>query len=264
MTTRGRGWRPDDPAVVEAQLVSHHVSGLIGAPSSVVLSELDYTSLLDKIPDQGPTSSCVGQALATALFLTAAIAGTPIVRPSAKAIYDFARGEDQPYVHLVDDGSRPLAAMHCGVEKGLVAESDWPLIIHPGGISNINVRAPLDVYQNALGHKIGAYYRIPAGPGASEAVRHALSQGYCPIFAMPVDEAYEQWDSEKIYEGRKGASLGGHMQAIGGFADGCIIVPGSWGTSFARGGIVRIANDFLDSGECTDILVATIVPALAA
>lgn len=262
---RARGWRPDDAAVVAREETEKHVSNLIGALSPVAAgAEIDYAALLDKIPDQGPTSSCVGQALATALFLTAAVSGAPIPRPSAKLFYDFARAEDQPYVRLVDDGSRPLAAMRCGVDKGMVAEADWAIDFYPSGSSNINTRPPLDVFESALGYRIGDYYRIAAGAGASELVDHALARGFCPIFAMPVDEAYERLHDDSIYEGRKGSSLGGHMQAIAGKGDGFKRVVGSWGTSFGARGLVRIANDYFDSGECTDILVATVVPALVA
>ena len=261
-SARGLGWRPDDPSIVQHELVSKHLSNLVGAMAPVRAPVLNYTPLLDKIPDQRNTSSCVGHAFATAIYLTAKLQGFDIPRPSAKAIYDFARGEDQPYVHLQDDGCRPLAAIRCLVDKGMVSDADWPILFHPEGMSNINVRPPIDVYQEALAAKVGDWYRIAAGPGASALIDHALARGYCPVFAMPVDHEYQWLQGEKIYEGRKGASLGGHMQAIAGKGDGYKMIVTSWGATHGDYGVVKIANDYIDSGECTDIIVCTVVPRL--
>lgn len=262
---RGFGWLPDDPTIVNHEMVHRPLGELVGAaPSPLAIRSVDFTPFMLDIPDQGATSSCVGQAFATSLFLRAAVTGISIPRPSAKLIYDFARAEDQPYVKLVDAGSRPLAAIRCLVDKGMVAESAWPILEGPDGSTNINVRPLLDIYQDALGFVVGDYYRIPAGRGASDGIRHALALGHVPVFAMPVDETYEHWGTGKVYEGRRGASLGGHMQSTGGYGDGFISVVSSWGIGHGYRGIVKIANDYFDSGEVTDIIVATLVPALTA
>ncbi len=263
MIERGLGWCEDASAIVDAQIVSCAFENLVGGGPISTPTRIDYTGLLDVVPDQRNTSSCVGQAFATALYLTAKLAGIPIPRPSAKAIYDFARAEDQPYVRLTDLGCRPLAAIACLSDKGMVADADWPLVFQPDGMSNVNVRAPLDIYQGALGFKLGDYYRIPAGPGAAAAVRLAISRGYCPAFAMPVDDAFQRWNSSRVYDGRRGPSLGGHMQVFAGFDTGYLKVLGSWGTLFADHGVINISDDYVDSGECRDIIVPTLVPFLA-
>lgn len=261
---RGLGWRPDDDALVGAELMMKSAAvHLLGQSEPVRASVLNYASLLDGVPDQRNTSSCVGQAFSTALFVGAKLAGHPIPRPSAKAIYDYARGEDQPYVELVDDGSRPLAAIKCLTEKGMVSNDPiegWPLLFHPDGMSNVNVRPPLDIYQSALAAKVGSYYRIPAGFGASEMVRRALAAGYVPVFAMPVDSTYMWWKGDGVYEGRKGGILGWHMQSTIGFLDGATLIATSWGPSHGDTGIVAIANDYFDSGECKDIIVSKVIP----
>lgn len=260
---RGKGWKQDDPNVIDSELVGRHVSHLLTAEPlfGEMPDSVDYTGHLGgEIPNQMNTSSCVGQAFATALHVAARVAGIPIPRPSAKAIYDFARGEDRPYIELQDEGSRPLAAIRCIQEKGLVADSVWPLLFHPGGISNVNVRPPLDVYTHALEATLGSYYRIASGRNASELVRLALARGYCPVFAMPVDEVFERWSGSAVYEGRVQPILGWHMQAITGYGPGYLNVPGSWGKAFADDGVVKIATNYFDSGECRDIIVPTAVP----
>jgi hypothetical protein len=256
---RGLGWLPDDPQRVALELTAAPLEDLIGTPTSPAVDAIDLAPLLDKIPNQEHTSSCVGHAFATSLYLLGQTTKTPIPRPSAKLIYDFARAEDQPYVRLGDYGSRPIAAMRCLIEQGMVAESDWPIVFEPGGRSNINDRPPLGIYQKALGYKVGSYYRIRAGYGAAEAVRLALRHGYVPIFAMPVDAAYQDWDGG-VYVERDGPSLGGHMQSTCGYGDGHILVASSWGETHGEDGIVRIADSYFESGEVTDILVPTLVP----
>lgn len=256
---RGLGWLPDDASRIALELATAPLEDLIGTPTSPVVDELDLSKKLDKIPNQGRTSSCVGQAFATSLYLLGQTQDKPIPRPSAKLIYDDARAEDQPYVRLGDYGSRPLAAIRCLVEQGMVPEADWPIIFEEGGRSNINDRPPLGIYQKALGYKVGGYYRIPGGYGAARAVRLALAHGFVPVFAMPVDEEYQNWDGG-IYTGRSGTSLGGHMQSTCGYGDGFIRVASSWGEEHGDDGIVLIADSYFESGEVTDIIVPTLVP----
>lgn len=261
---RGLGWIPDDPVLVAAQQARSPFSVLEELLPGEPRSTVSYAAcMLGGIPDQGGTSSCVGFAFSTALFIIAAIAGTPIPRPSSKLIYDFARAEDRPYSRLLDLGSRPVAAANVLTTKGMVADADWALRFMPDGTSNVNQRPYLDVFQTALAYRLGSYYRISAGGGASAAVRRALDRRLCPVFAMPVDAAYQRHTSG-IYEGRKGASLGGHMQAFCGYGDGYLEVVTSWGETHGERGIVRIANDYVDSGECTDIITPTLLPALRA
>lgn len=261
---RGKGWLEDDASIVAGELDSKHVSNLVGALAPAAANVLNYSSLLDSVTDQRNTSSCVGQAFATAMFLTAKIGGNPIPRPSAKWIYDLARMRAQPYIELVDDGSSPLTAVAGIAESGIVAdagEGGWPMLFHEG-ISNVNVRPPIDVYQSALGFTLGDYYRIAPGPGAASLVRHALVRGYCPVFAMPVDLPYERWNTDRIYEGRKESILGWHMQALCGFIDGALLIATSWGPTHGDAGVVAIADSYFDSYECKDIIVPTVIPRL--
>lgn len=262
MIERGKGWLPDDEDVVAEQLVSLHVSHLVGVAAPAPIGDIDYTTLLTRRPDQGSTSSCVGQALSISIWLIAKALGIDIPWPSAKGIYDFARAEDQPYMRFVDAGCRPLAAAAVVTQKGVVAEADWPIVFARDGSTNINVRPPIDIFQTALAFLVGAYYRIPSGPGAAALVDLALANGKMPIFAMPVDEAYEKLNTGAVYEGRAGKSLGGHMQCIAGRGDGFKRIVSSWGVSHGDNGIVKISNSYIDSGECTDIIVPTIVPRL--
>jgi hypothetical protein len=262
---RGFGWRPDDPLDVQLQIGLQHATALVGVGARDIPAAADYRSLMDGIPDQKGSSSCTGQALATSCLLTSKFAGQPIPRPSPKVLYDFGRLEDAPGGPLQDVGARPMAVIRGGAERGLVSEADWPILFDESGRPlNINEPPPLDVYQSALAAKIGSYYRIAPGPGASLLCRVALARGFFPMFAMPVDDVYLDWSSDAVYPGRRHASEGGHMQALCGYGDGFLLIMTSWGETHGDHGVVKISSDYFDSGEATDIIVATVVPRVLA
>lgn len=255
--SRHYGHIPDHEAIVKADLTHRPLAALPGlvrprtGTSDVVLS---YRSLLDEVPDQGGTSSCVGNAFSTSVLLRAAILGHPIFRPSRKCIYDFARLIDMPHQPMTDEGSRPAAAIMGMMTYGLTTEARWPL-----SEENINDDPPEDVFRQSINTKVGGHYRIAPGTGCADAIKRALNSGYCPGFAMPVDQAYEDF-AGGIYQGLTGPELGGHMQCASGYGPGYIEVIGSWGRGWANLGFIRIADSFFDSGQVTDILVPTVVP----
>lgn len=254
--TRGKGWLPDDPRVVAFEENTRHVTGLVGAVTAASNpSPVNFCHLLPKNPSQGGTSSCVGQALIRSVWLNACLDGFTLPWLSAKLPYDFARLEDAPYVTMVDDGCRPIAAIRNVVDNGLVSEDAWPLTEE-----NVNVAPPLDIYKHALEARVTSYYRIARGHGCVTLIRRALSLGYCPIFAMPVDEAFEQWTGFRAYPGRTGPSLGGHMQCIAGWDSTSVYVISSWGFDHGENGIVRIENDYMESDDISDVIVPEVVP----
>lgn len=253
MTARGRGHIPDHESDVA---LSTSIGALIGVVHKSLPLELDATAMLDEVPDQLQTSSCVGEALATSIYLRAKDAGHPIERPSALGIYAIARAADAPHKPLVDEGSRPTVAIREARARGIVSSSRWPFVI-----ANVNVPPPLGVFDLALAARLGESYRIPRGPGAAALARAALAAGHFPIFAMALDQAYEDYDGSSVYTGLRGPSLGGHMQvAVGYRADGSILVANSWGKGWGHGGFGLISAAFFDSAAVSDILVPTVVP----
>ncbi len=251
---RAYGHVPDTSARVACDLLVRHSSRLLGAGGPIPDS-VDHSPLLDAVPDQGGTSSCVGQAFGTSVYLRAKLQGKPIPTPSRRAIYDFARLCEAPHALLEDAGSMPGMAMLGMQQYGLVTEARWPLD-EPG----INLPPPEDVFQHAIDATVSEYYRIESGFGCVDAIKQALAKGYIPAFAMDVDAAYEDLTPDEIYTGPKGRILGGHMQAIVGYTPNYLLIAGSWGYGFARNGFARISPQFFDMGGASDILVATLVP----
>lgn len=251
---RSYGHIDDHASDVAADMKHRHIGSLIGAALAAVPASLDYSSLLSTVPDQGGTSSCVGQALATSVYLRAKFSGYAIARPSAKAIYDVARLEDGPRIDLRDEGSRPAVAIRGMMTYGLVSDAQWPL-----SVDNVNMVPPLDVFVSGLSAQVSAYYRIESGAGAATLARQALASGFFPIFAMDVDSSYERMSGQSAYDGPTGPILGGHAQCLVGYDEHTFLVAGSWGPGFAADGFARITDGFLERGA-DDLLVATTAP----
>lgn len=251
---RGLGHIADDLETVVQDLREHHVGVLLGAAAGELPTIVDYSSMLERIPDQGGTNSCVGQAFATAIFLRAHLDGIPLPRPSAKAIYDVARLIETPNV-LIDIGSRPRLAVEGLQDYGMVADDRWPLTE-----SNVNTPPPLDVFRAGLGAKLAAHYRI-GGADVATLLRSALARGFVPVFAMDVDDAYLAYDGSAIYAGLTALRVGSHMQAVVGYGAEYFLVANSWGPGWGQRGFARVAPDFFNTSAVRDVIVPTVIPA---
>ena len=251
--TRPLGHIPDLESDVQDDLKHRHIGGLIGAAPVALPPFVDFSSLVGEVPDQKMTSSCVGNALSTACLVRSDIAGHRLARPSRKAIYDLARLVDQPREAMLDDGSRPRAAIVGMTDYGLVAEERWPLTD-----ANVNQPPPLDVFQHALDAMVTGYYRIAPGYGCAALIRQALAKGFTPCIALQVDKAFQDYTGG-VY-GAVGKSLGGHYICAVGYGDGWIRIANSWGSGWGEGGFVRIADEVIDSTAVSDVLTITIVP----
>lgn len=247
------GLIPDRQRDVDADARLRHVGILLGAQRIAGPIHIDRRDLLDGVQDQGGSNSCVGQALASSIYLTAASSGQTIERPSAKGIYDLARLVDSPNV-LDDVGSRPRAAIIGMQDYGMVANSRWPLTA-----LNVNDKPPLDVFQHAYPARLSAYYRI-VGASSALLVRTALARGFFPVFGMPVDEAYQAHDGRTTFTGLRGPMVGYHMQCVIGCGTDDLLVLNSWGRGWGDGGFIRIADAAFDT-LAFDVLVPTVAPA---
>ena len=233
-----------------------HVGQLLGAvtPGVPLPKAIDRSVYLDGVQDQGPTSSCVGQAIASAAFLVGAIAGKPIARPSALAIYALARELDAPKEDLVDLGCAPRSALKACASFGLCASTRWPF-----DAGKVDEPLSWDVLQHAIDGRLTGYYRSDTGDVALQ-LRTAISLGHIPIFGMPVDLSYEQWDGSGVYAGLAGEVLGYHAQAIIGYDGADFLVLNSWGRSWGADGIARIDGAFVAGPDCFDRWVLTVTP----
>ena len=248
------GYFTDTP---DARDLSIHDSPILGLAPVVTSDEVDYRKYLPPARTQ-LANSCVGYALTTAAYGTAAIAVEPIEMPSPLFPYTMSRLRGRP-ARLVDVGCSPRDAMLGIAQYGLVANARWPEVE-----AFINAVPSLDAFAEGDAARIEAFYRIPDGKGAAAAAKAALKRGRLPIFGMLVDQAYAEV-GDGIYSAAGGSVLGGHMQCLVGFAPqlDAFLVANSWGSSFANEGYAWLAADFFESSTFDKWVVDVVPPEIA-
>lgn len=252
----GLGWKKDSP---DPRDFSAHA--LFGAVTRLPADALELANYVLRVNDQGPTSSCVGQAIGKAIHvrlrkIKAAEAPEP-AEPSYQAIYTFARrrGLMNENAFLEDDGCIPRMAMFSIRDLGVPGEHTWPF-----DPATIQKDVPWDVVQEASKFLLFQWYRVtPTGSARSDAVAQALSKGYPVVFGMDL------WQGFMDYRGGTLLSpgpdhAGGHMLCILGYrrrADGSreFQVLNSWGSGWGESGYVWLHEDVICSDRADDFYV---------
>lgn len=251
---RGLGYIEDDVTRVVVEESTHHYGHLLGSLVRARPESFSWLDRLDRILDQGMTSSCLGQALATSLYLGAKARGDHgFARPSARWIYDVARMVDGG--PLMDIGSRPTSAIDGLQRFGVCAELRYPL-----DAAHINDPPPLDVVGHAGDAIVSGHYRVPPGPGSADAMRRAIAEGFMPIFGTPVDDAFNDWNSGDVWPGSYGQELGRHAMVLVGYRPGAFLAVNSWGQQWGDSGTVWIDEVWMESYRVTDRIVVTALP----
>lgn len=213
---------------------------------------VDHSTHLDAVQDQ-IANDCVGHSIANAAYLGAQVSGLPIARPSPVFPWAIARLKAGP-PPLRDEGCQFRNAMLGVATYGLVEAHRWPetpetLLAVP----------PLDSFEAGSSARVQSYYRISPGNDAPQHVVEALARGFCPVFGMTVDEAYENVGAKVYVPG--GRKLGGHAQTVVGYdpVGDTFKVLNSWGASWGDGGFARIPASFFVA-NVFDCWVMTVLP----
>jgi hypothetical protein len=232
---------PDEVAEDNARRpMSRLLAAMGGEPRR---SKVDHSGLLDFVPDQGNTSSCVAQAVSSACYLAGQAQGRPIKRPSRRHLYDLARYARTPG-SLVDSGSSAYAMCSAAVDHGIIAEERWPF-----DEAGINESPPFDTDiagMDALGLD---WWRANDDP---EELAVALDRNQMPCIAIPVYRNFINWDTAEPYIATSGDFIGFHMLCLIGFEDdpslGLILKAlNSWGDRWCKGGLINIAASFVQA-----------------
>lgn len=232
----GYGHTQDPPG----HLVSRVPLKLVKPGATPSSASIEAHSILD----QGYTSSCVGHAIAAAIWGRMKKRGTPIALPSPICIYDLARCIDRngPHESLVDEGSMPNQAMRGLTEWGAASAQAWGHF--PADPFSINDEPALDQLEAAAEFKLLGYYRIDStGSSRVELMRNAISQGFPICIAIDVDTAFEDYAGK----GMLGAPnpndlLGGHYVYVNGYETYSTTktawhFPNSWGEGWGKTGV---------------------------
>lgn len=132
--------------------------GASSAPSlpPVRFAAPDLSEHIQRVRDQGNTSSCVGNALAAAIEITSLATDGIALHVSARHLYAVAR-EAEKRGPLVDDGSFPRLAMLAASARGIVPEE-----LCPFDEAAIDVRPSPALSVSAFDFRGLRFYRIDA------------------------------------------------------------------------------------------------------
>jgi hypothetical protein len=240
--TYGKGFIPDP-----SEDIWTPARRLIGAATPPPRSSLD--AFIPGILDQGQTSSCVGHASMCARYTALSAHGTPEPLQSPAWAYKVGLAVDREDVNesLVDAGSQPNQVARGVEEFGTVPFDECPT-------DEATITNEPTVYQleRASRTRLVGWRRITTrGDERVVDLQRAIVAKTPPMFAIEVDQAFEDWSGAGVIQEMRGPSLGGHMLYLLDYetlSTGEVIFTfaNSWGRSWGFGGLGRVGRRFVD------------------
>jgi hypothetical protein len=206
----------------------------LGRPRS---TEHTLRPLAGAVLDQGPTNTCVSQALLDAEgTCMRAVHGESVPIGSRLANYYLARVQHggQRY----DLGTYLRAGVKALSKWGIVEEARWPF-----RLAKLNAQPPISVLVPSRKRRgIRGYYRIfdsePLG-----AIQAAVASGRPVAFGMKITDAFtEPRGPDHIEYPLLGRMLGGHAMQCVGYAPGYLLIKNSWGAGWRDGGYAWLSE----------------------
>lgn len=191
------------------------------------------------IEDQGALGSCTANSVVSACELLVAQQRGRLRHLSRLFNYYVTRELEN---RLGQEGAVLRNAVKQAAKLGLPDEDLWPY--YP---NSVDVRPPVEVFAEAIKHRVLRYERIQNGTDAEviHAIKSALSEGFPVVFGMPLTQ---QWinmrGGDKSYRGvtDKDPAVGAHAMTIIGYSPDFFIVENSWGEEWGDGGLGYIST----------------------
>lgn len=250
---------PDDPSAGSAVALFGATRGT-GVPREV----LRLQDSVRRVTNQGPTNSCVGQAIGSAIDIRCRVLKLDKGDPSRMAIYTLARelgrtsSKSSP---LVDDGSNAQCALLGVRDVGVPSETDCPF-----DPERVNQDLSWDEARSGSWFLVSAWWNIhQQGKARIDVACQALDKNYPVVFAMGVDMAFVNYAGGTIDSIDLSAIIGGHMLAILGYrtrADGAreFLVLNSWGEGWGEHGCCWIHENVLAMPNAAAFSVMEVLP----
>jgi len=202
--------------------------------------------------NQGPLSSCVGNATADSVEILNAIEGRGRVELSRLFVYAMARILNGAL--NVDGGTYIRSAFESLNKFGICEETLWPYTA-----SKVNTSPSLIAQQRARGHKISAYYRIKSS--GAQRVNDAITalRAHKPVvFGTLLDDTFYGVRGTNTVTVPTGKIIGAHAMILVGYANGRFIAKNSWGTYWGDRGYWYMSTDYFAWNNTWDIWVPTL------
>lgn len=244
---RGLGYRPNPSDKRDLKyLVMRH-----GLPESVSLEKWCA------VVDQKSTSSCVGNAVAGAVYIQEQKSGQLYGYPSRLFAYWIARNQhDKP--PLKDNGTYIRSAFKALRLHGVCDEVDWPF-----KASRVNDQPRgYGPYAHADPRSDGEYLAISGGGSTRvDRIKSALSDGYPVVFGTDLAKSFMSASGPAVIDRPKSSDkiVGGHAMVIIGYrtVDGetQFRVLNSWGKRWRDGGLCWFKERYITWGKTGDFTI---------
>jgi len=175
--------------------------------------------------NQGPTSTCVAQAIRQGVYATSKLYGLGPVIMSALGLYYCARSKGFG-TRITDDGCYPCDAAQVLREVGCTPDAAWPF-----DARRVNDEPPFEAYISAPNRRWFWLERITAtGEARSHALRCAIASGRMVVKGMALDDRVFDWASEgdRPYS-RVGQIIGYHAEIVPAYRRAGPVSVSSWG-----------------------------------
>jgi C1A family cysteine protease len=235
------GWVPDLPDKRD------HVYGLTYGLPAALPPKADLRALCPPVENQGPISSCTGNALAGALEFLEKKDGKPFTNLSRLFIYYNERAIE--HSTRSDNGAMIRDGIKTLVKQGVCAERQWPY-----RAANVLKRPAKACYTTALTHQVTSYQRITS----LNEMRACLAAGFPFVFGFTV---YESFESAAVARsgvldlpGPDERVIGGHAVLAVGYDDPSrrFTVRNSWGARWGQHGYFTMPYDYLSNSNLAD------------
>jgi hypothetical protein len=191
--------------------------------------------------NQGPTSSCTGQAVSQAVRLAYLFKGVDC--PELSALDAYYRGRAEYGGQGSDDGSYLRTVIKAVQQGGIADEAAWPFSEFEVN-RNPNMLARRSAYDR---RGLRGYHRID--PGDVNGVRRAIASGFPVVGGWDVGEVFLEWNGQGVITGQT-MIVGGHALPIVGYeADGTFRLLNSWGRDWGRSGFAVVDEMFIAAGS---------------
>lgn len=216
---------------------------------------LDLIRHMDFVDDQGPTNSCVWNALKQQHYIALGEQGVTY-RTKLSRLFGYYNTRVQHHAENLDLGTIPRQAWTAAKEFGFCSEALWPF--EP---KKVNRKPDFDAYAGGIDQKwFNGYYLLWGLTGRDSEVRQAISQGHPVIFGTIIDDKFDDFHGSDTIGIPKSAPIGRHMMCgIAYDSDGLWVV-NSWGnfwggpdpTGKFHNGFFRMGWDWVNWSQATD------------
>lgn len=242
------GWLRDRPDFRDKH---YHESKLGVEQKKVVPKKVDHRGkLMPAIYDQGETSTCTAQALATLLQFNRRSKKINDMEPSRLFIYYNERVLENSTEF--DNGAELRDGIKSLARTGYISEDLWSF-----SPERIFERPDDPLYTRALRNRIADYYRI--NNTRITDIKACLAAGHLIVFGFNVFSSFYRADSNGGYvplpSPENDESMGGHAVLLVGYDDSTknFIVRNSWGTDCGDRGYYYMKYDHITNPDmCGD------------